>query len=201
MSDMADIEKTLIDRARNGDRAACGELVRRHQDFIYNSIVYMTGDAGPQADDLSQSVFLKALENLKSFEGRCRFSTWLYSITINTVRTFWRDEKYKNNPTSLDTVPGGVENGQPLSSRLASKETDPWEALIAKENINTVRAAISTLSDEFREIVVLRDIQGLSYKRLAAVLGIAPGTVKSRLARARGALKQELERQMKGGSQ
>ncbi len=190
-------ERLLIERACGGDREACGELIARHQDLIYNSIVYMVGDAD-DAEDLAQIVFLKAIRNLDSFQGRAKLSTWLYSIMVNTVRSFWRDKKSGGNPVSLDGSQDQGEQGRPLKVSLRARGDEPWEALTAKENVELVRAAIAGLKDGYREIVVLRDIEGLSYRRLASVLGISTGTVKSRLSRARDALQQELERLMEG---
>ncbi len=190
MSENDETEKALIGRAAGGDSEARAELVRLHQDFIYNAVCHMIDDRN-SADDLTQSVFLKALENIGSFEMRAKFSTWLYSIMINTVRNYQRKEHTRRS-FSLDENPGDNDR-DPIKADLSAAGKEPWEALVSKENTEIVRCAIASLESDHREIIVLRDIEGLSYKRLAKILDISPGTVKSRLSRARNALKQKLE--------
>ncbi len=188
----AENEKALLRKAVRGDRRACEELVRRNQDLIYNSIIYMTGDPDA-AEDLTQSVFMKALENIDSFKGKSKFSTWLYSIMLNTVRNFQR-KMVRYRTVSLDDNPG--ESSWTLKDDLRAGGKEPWEALVSQENTQLIKTALASLKDEYREIIVLRDIEGLSYIRLAKVLDISQGTVKSRLSRARCALKLQLERVM-----
>lgn len=182
-------ELQLVDRAVLGDRDAMEELIRHNQDFIYNSICYMIRDRD-RAEDLAQSVFLRALENIRGFRKKAKFSTWLYSIMVNTVRSYWR-ETGRKSCVSLDHNPNGRHWPEPQG--IETGERDPFEELVSRENVELIRTSIAALPEAFREIIVLRDIEGLSYDRLSGVLNIPVGTVKSRLARARNELKKKLE--------
>lgn len=177
----------LVGRARGGDAAAFGRLVERHQDHIYSAVCHLVG-SGADAEDIAQEVFVLAYTNLSGFRGRAKFSTWLYGIMLNSVRSYWR-RRQRRAAASLGTA---QEEGE-TNSDPPARGDGPQEASMRQESVQIVRAAIAALDAELREIVVLRDIQGLSYEELAEALGLAPGTVKSRLHRARQALKDKLE--------
>ncbi|NLW51582.1 MAG: sigma-70 family RNA polymerase sigma factor [Candidatus Brocadiaceae bacterium] len=179
-------EARLIGRARRGDVQAFGRLVELNKDYIFNAVFHLLGNA-VDAEDISQEVFLRAFRHLNDFEGRARFRTWLYGIMLNAVRSFWRRRTLRGT-VSLD---GGGE-GAPLPDPPGPTD-GPDAAADRRERVEAVRAAIGALDEESREIVVLRDIKGLAYEELAEVLRIPVGTVKSRLHRARTALRKALE--------
>ena len=179
-------EARLIGRARDGDVQAFGRLIELNKDYVYNAVYHLVGNAA-DADDIAQEVFLRAFKNLGGFEGRARFSTWLYGIMLNSVRSFWRRRTLRST-ASLD---GGDEDS-PRPDPPANSD-GPAAVSDRRERVAAVRSAIAALDEESREIVVLRDIKGMAYEELADVLGIPVGTVKSRLHRARAALRQALE--------
>ncbi|MFW6457060.1 MAG: sigma-70 family RNA polymerase sigma factor [Planctomycetota bacterium] len=182
-------ESDLIDRAKDGDREAFTVLVRRYQDYVHNAVVHMVG-RGQDAEDLSQEVFLKAFRGISGFKQRSKFSTWLYGIMLNCVRSFWRRQGRGPDEVSLDA--GGDPDCSAPDPKGASHER-PLDHLLSKERVEIVRAAIHKLDPKRKEVIVLRDLQGLSYKELATCLEVPVGTIKSRLARARSALREKIE--------
>ncbi|MFW6457663.1 MAG: sigma-70 family RNA polymerase sigma factor [Planctomycetota bacterium] len=190
MDETSASEPDLIKRARNGDKAAFAGLVRRYQDYIYNAAVHMVG-RWQDAEDLTQQVFLKAFRGISGFRQKSRFTTWLYSIMLNCVRSFWRRQDRAPHEVSLDS--GGDADGSAPDPRGPSSDK-PLNRLLSKERVQVVRDAIQQLDPNMKEVVVLRDIQGLSYREVATCLDLPLGTVKSRLARARRALRDEIAR-------
>jgi len=172
--------------AHAGDVEAFGRLVERNQDYVYNAVYHLVGDER-DAEDIAQDVFVKAYRSIGRFEGRSKFSTWLYGIMLNSVRSFWR--RRTRRPT---LVQDAAQEDESVRDPAAGGR-NPFEESVRGERIEAVRAAIARLDEDLREIVVLRDIRGLSYDELADVLDLPDGTVKSRLHRARSALKELLE--------
>ncbi len=166
-----------VARARAGDTAAFAALVRRHQDRVFGFILRML-DARDEAMELTQDVFVKAWQALPGWRPEARFSTWLLQIARNAALDQLRRRRLiqfaplDDGMDVADTAPGP-------EARYASRQR---QALL--EN------ALQQIAAEHREILLLREVEDLSYGELAAVLGIAEGTVKSRLARARAALLQ-----------
>ena len=164
-----------VARARAGDTAAFAALVRRHQDRVFGFILRML-DARDEAMELTQDVFVKAWQALPGWRPEARFSTWLLQIARNAALDQLRRRRLiqfaplDDGMDVADTAPGP-------EARYASRQR---QALL--EN------ALQQIAAEHREILLLREVEDLSYGELAAVLGIAEGTVKSRLARARAAL-------------
>ncbi|MFP4176284.1 MAG: RNA polymerase sigma factor [Candidatus Brocadiia bacterium] len=190
MTDSCDTDGKLIGRAVAGDQEAFGELVRRNKDYVYNAAVHLLGPT-PEAEDVAQEVFVKACRGIDGFRGECSFSTWLYGIMLNCVRSRWR--KQGRRPDVLSLEANGDEEDDGFSPEPEDTDADgPEERLLREERRDLVRRAILRLPTQFREIVILRDLQDLSYRELSAALDIPLGTVKSRLARARDALREEL---------
>ncbi len=179
-----------IRRCLAGDREAFGELVERWQDRIHGAVHRMVGDA-ELARDLAQETFLRAYTGLRSFEGGSSFGTWLYSIALNQVRSEMRKRSAlkRHDPLSLDALRGG-EDGRSVDP------PDPAEAapdrLATREHCDLLRAEIARLDDDHREVLVLREFQGLSYEEVAEIAGVPVGTVRSRLHRARNELRERL---------
>ncbi len=188
MGEAALSDAELVRRGRKGDVEAFGQLVERHQDYIYNAVFHLVSDEH-DAEDLAQDVFVSAFDNLERFEGRAKFTTWLYGIMLNTVRSFWR-RTGRHTVFSLQSSREDDDGPQP---ELEDEADGPVRRALRHEDVEVVREAISGLEEDLREILVLRDIQGLSYKELTEVLELPAGTVKSRLHRARGELKDELQ--------
>ncbi|KPK65647.1 MAG: hypothetical protein AMK73_02330 [Planctomycetes bacterium SM23_32] len=180
----------LVARARDGDVEAFGRLVERHQDHIYNAVYHLVGSE-QDAEDIAQDVFMRAYSHLNGFQGRARFSTWLYGIMLNAVRSHWR----RAGPRRTVSLEGA---GDETRADPPATGDGPVRRAVRREHVDAVRGAIAELEEEWREIIVLRDIRGLSYEELAETLDLPAGTVKSRLHRARAALRDKLEPLMGG---
>jgi RNA polymerase sigma-70 factor (ECF subfamily) len=181
-------DAALVARARDGDRGAFDELVLRHEDRVYNMALRMLGNPD-DALDVAQEVFLSAYRALKGFEMKSLFSTWLYRVTVNRCR-----DEMRRRATVKHTRPrplGGPGPDDPPEDPPA-RASSPDDAAVARESAAIVAAAVAALPDEAREALVLRDMEGLAYEEIAAVLDVPVGTVRSRLHRARGLLRDRL---------
>lgn len=168
-------DNECVTRSRQGDSNAFGTLVRRYQDRLYRFILRMVGSRD-EALELTQEVFLKAWQALPGWRPEAQFRTWLFSIASNAATDSLRRRKV------VEFVPLDEEYDVP------GEASDPARQLQAKQRLRALEAALSRLPDDQREIVLLREIEDMSYSDISATLGISEGTVKSRLARAREAL-------------
>lgn len=175
MSDTGRPESELIVLARQGDQAAYGVLVRRHQDRIYRHLLNLTGSQ-EEALELAQEVFIKAWQALPTWRPDVQLHTWLYRIASNAALDVLRRRKV------VRFVPLDDDFDAPTD------QPGPEAQLQARQGLRRVHAALARLVPEQREILLLREVEGLGYDELATTLGIDPGTVKSRLSRARAAL-------------
>jgi RNA polymerase sigma-70 factor (ECF subfamily) len=186
--DVADREAMLVHRCVAGDETSCSELVADHQRMVFQLAFHLLGDY-EDARDLSQDVFLQVFRTLDRFRGQSALRTWIYRIAINLARNrqrWWR-RRFKSAQVSLDAH---VE--QHGDDVLTDTGSTPELALRRKETADRVWSALESLPFEQRTAIVLREIDGLSYDEIAFSLGIAIGTVKSRLTRAREALRGKL---------
>jgi RNA polymerase sigma-70 factor, ECF subfamily len=180
-------ELNLISAARDGDGDAYGQLVEMHQDRVFATLLRHVRDEH-KARDLAQETFIQAFRAIHTYEDRAKFSTWLYRIALNLLTSQHRaDVALKrgggNAKASLDA------EGMPEPDAVVR---GPAENVAAAEIGVIVREAIETLDEEYKSVVILRDLQGLSYEEVAEVLGLAPGTVRSRLHRGREKLREKL---------
>lgn len=171
-------EQDILRRAQQGDSEAFRLLVEAYQTQVYRLALRMCGEAA--ADDVTQEAFLAAWRALPEFRGTCRFSTWLYRLTTNAAIDCLRREKRHRGTDDLD----GVE--------LPDGGDTPQETAERSETRNAVRAALCQLTDEHREVLLLRYMQDLDYGEIARALRISEGTVKSRINRAKARLKELL---------
>ena len=177
-------EKDLVRRSKDGDDEAFGVLVKKYKTKVYHLAYSLTQDA-QAADDLAQEVFIKAYFALDKFREKSEFGTWIYRIAVNHCRDFLRK---KNRMTQIP-----LEN---IIGKISAQEDDPHPEEKDKEEEQrreTVHTAIQTLPDKYRVILSLRDIQDFSYNEIIKILDISPGTVDSRLHRARKMLRKKLE--------
>lgn len=182
-------ERDLVKRARGGDVAAFEELISDQQDRIYNVAYRMVGD--PElALDMAQEVFLKAFRSIKAFRSQARFSTWLYSIATNVCLDEIRKMKRRPYQQSLNR-PIDTEEGE-IEWELPSPGPGPEEEVERGEVQRAVQEALLRIPDDQRLLIVLRDLEDLSYQEIADRMGWPLGTVKSGLYRARQALKEQL---------
>jgi len=182
----------LVEQCRKGDLAAFGRLVTKYQDRILNTCWRMCGNR-ETAEDLTQEAFIRAFEALGQFAGRSRFSTWVFRIAVNLSISAKRKERGRRTH-SLDDDRGQSGDGRLASAaeRLASSEVQPVDCLLGREREREVLAALAEIDEESSTVVVLRDVEDLSYDEIAEILDIPVGTVKSRLHRARLALRHRL---------
>jgi RNA polymerase sigma-70 factor (ECF subfamily) len=180
-------EAALIQRCAARDEEACAELVNEHQRMVYQLSLNLLGDHN-EALDLSQEVFLRVFRTIQAFRGQSALRTWIYRIVINQARNrqrWWR-RRHKSDQVSLDAHL--MEFGE-----MESKgEPGPDRLLASKETAARLWSAMDRLPFDQRTALILREIDGLRYDEIAFSLGIAVGTVKSRLTRARHALRAEL---------
>ena len=175
-------DQQLIESALAGNSAAFGDLVRKYQDRLYNTMVHVTGSA-EDAYDVVQDAFVKAFVKLESFQRSSAFYTWLYRIAFNTAISRQR----RRRPTQ------SIDRGQDCGDQPIDPGAAPGDRLERDELAGQVRAALETLSDEHRTVLVLRDIDGCDYEAMAEILEIPLGTVRSRLHRARLQLRDQLK--------
>jgi RNA polymerase sigma-70 factor (ECF subfamily) len=191
-----DPDLRLVMAVKDGDREAFEEIVKKYQGPAFNIALRMLSDR-EEARDLTQEVFIKIYRSIGSFRSESRFSRWFYTILLNTCRSrlkhlkrrgFFRSEPLDNPGTDQDERPPRQwADDSPDSSRLLEK----------KEMAEIVQEKIKLVPEEFRQVLILRDIQGFSYEEISELLGIADGTVKSRLHRGRMALKSFLEKDIR----
>ncbi len=175
----------LIDRFKGGDAAAFEEIVLKYQDKIYNLCRHMLGNAH-DAEDAAQDVFIKAYQGLHKFQPHASLSTWLYRIAVNTCIDYRRKPVFE----SLFKSSG---EGEEVQIEAFSGDPSPERLYESRQMGQALQRSLGKLSDKLRAAIVLKEVKGLSYEEIADVLGISPGTVKSRIARAR----DELQKLMK----
>jgi RNA polymerase sigma-70 factor, ECF subfamily len=198
-------EIELLRKAQHGDRASYGQLVVAYQDRLYNALLRLVGDS-EEARELTQEAFTRGLMKLNSFRGDASPYTWLFRIAVNLAISHLRKVQ-RHRVFSLDAPPrngNGRHDDDQASSlvdRMSTTGTSasgggssllPPEDLERKELHGQVLAALGRLDAEYRAVLVMRDIEGFDYQQMADVLGLPLGTLKSRLFRARLALRDEL---------
>jgi len=181
----------LVARAQAGDARAYDDLVTRHRGRVYamiRSMIHHEADAW----DLAQEVFIKAWHALPRFEAKARFTTWLFRITHNVVCDFTRKRKIESAGEFNDEI-FGRDRIDPLASTAPAEAESPDASLEHGELRAKIETALAKLSEEHREAVLLKDVQGLSYKEIADAMGCSIGTVMSRLFYARQKLQALLK--------
>ena len=173
-------EAAIINAVLDGDSNAYELLVREYEKNVYNLALRMTGNS-EDAYDMSQEAFIKAYSSLSSFRGDSKFSVWLYRIVSNVCLDFLRSRNRRA------TVSLSVENdeGEEVELDIADEASSPQALLDRSLTRDAVRRGLQALPPDHREILLLREIQGLSYDEIAETLDLEVGTVKSRIFRAR----------------
>ena len=182
-------DAALIAKIQEGQTEVYGTLVRKYQDRVFNTCWRICGHL-EDARDLTQEAFLKGFEHLSDFRGQSGFYTWIYRVAVNLALSHRRTASRRRN-VSLDNVSGLVGT---QAEALAEHKTsdDPAKTASDREMHGCVAKALQALDDDYRAVVVLRDIEGFDYQEISEILEIPPGTVKSRLHRARSAIGETL---------
>jgi RNA polymerase sigma-70 factor (ECF subfamily) len=177
-------ERALVDSCRSGDPVAFARLVQLHEGMVFSLSARLLGEA-EEARDVAQEVFLQVYRQLGRFEGRSTLRTWIYRITVNQChnrRRFWH-RRHRDREEGLEAVSvAAVARGGP----------SPYDEARRSERARRVQGALLDLSFDHRSVLVLREVQGLTCEEIAETLAIPAGTVKSRLSRAREAMRLRL---------
>ncbi len=189
-------EARLLALARAGSGEAFDQLVALNADRIHGLLVRLTGSR-EDAEDLAQECFLRAYRSLDGFRGGAAFYTWLYRIAVNLARSAGRSKQRRKEvevPMTTVAVRRETDGGQPDARiEAAAIQDTPEEAARRQEAIAKVQEALEELSHEHREVVVLRDLEGMDYEQIGQLVGATREAVKSRLHRARGELAARLK--------
>jgi len=183
MDDLKIIESCLL-----GNTQMFSRLIDNYKNMVYN-LAYRMSSSPHEAEDISQEAFIRAYQSLARFNSSYKFSTWLYQITLNIIR-----DKYKKKEidyVSLDT-PVETDDSE-FYIQPADSTSNPEQIMAQKEDVQTIQQAINSLPLKYREVIVLRHLQDLSYIEIANILKLPQGTVKIRLYRAREQLKKILK--------
>src|SRR4051812_7528632 len=177
-----EIDRNIVARIRAagiGSRAAWGELLTRYQDRLFTVALRMVGNREVAAD-LTQDAFVKILQGLDTWDGRSKLSTWMIRVTMNVVLSHLRAAKVRKHASLDAEIAPSLVRGVSGRQSLAGREPDAGQGVELTDQRRRVLAALADLEPDQRAIIVLRDVQGLDYDQIAAALGVATGTVKSR---------------------
>jgi RNA polymerase sigma-70 factor (ECF subfamily) len=192
--DDAQIVAILVRRCVAGDAAAWEEIVHRFNRRIYN-ICYRFAGGADDAEDLTQEVFIKIYRTMASFDPeRASFNTWVTTVTRNLLVDHFRKTKNERITDSMDAPIGEEDEGRSISEQIEDKGVSPDQQVERLQTKQMVHEALQKLSPELREAVILRDLQDMDYREIAAALKVPEGTVKSRINRGRTELARLLQR-------
>ena len=186
------LDRLLVDRFKQGDQSAFDEMVRRYWYRIF-AMVHQLLRNQQDAEEVTQDAFIRAHRGLGNFRGDSAFSTWLYQIATNLARNrYWYWWRRKRDQSVSFDAPVGDENSLPLSEMIAADVETPEDATVTQELVDRIAVGMEKLGAKHREILILRNVKNLYYEEIAVILGLSVGTVKSRIARAREALRGRL---------
>lgn len=196
MSNITDRQRVIVEDedlqyvilCQKGDAEAFGVLVERHQKQMLNIAFRMLGDYD-EACDVTQEAFLAAYKSIKKFKAEAKYSTWLYRIVVNYCKNRLKQLRSKTLYENFSLNDSGGAKTDEIRNQLPANDANPGIEMENRERDARVQQCITSLEEEYKEVVILRDIQGLTYEEIRDILQIPDGTVKSRLSRARSALK------------
>jgi RNA polymerase sigma-70 factor, ECF subfamily len=191
-------EEKLIQRLRLRDEWAFAQIVQLYQQKIFQ-IIFRMLSSQTEAEDITQEVFVTVFKSIESFRGDAKFSTWLYRIAINhsknRIKYLSRRDYHRGTP--LDEVSDREAGTESAGVFLQSTIPQPDKMVEGLQIEAIVQREMAALEEEHRTLIVLRDVENLSYDEISSITGLPEGTVKSRLHRARMALKERIEKHMK----
>jgi RNA polymerase sigma-70 factor (ECF subfamily) len=182
----------LVKAFQAGNKKAFDSLVLKYEKKVFNVCFRFLGDY-EDANDTAQETFVRVYRSLDRFRFDAAFSTWLFRIAVNTCKNKLGSlaSRMRKKAVPLDR-PKELENGR-VNPDIADSRADPENAFQRKERMGRIQAGINTLSGDQQTLVILRDVQGLSYEEIGAITGLGPGTLKSKLSRARWKLREKLK--------
>jgi RNA polymerase sigma-70 factor (ECF subfamily) len=190
-SDRPENDFDLVNAFKRGDHSAFEKIVLRYQDRVYNLCYRFLGDK-QEAEDSAQDIFIKVYKALKGFKLKSSFYTWLYRIVINTCKNRVKSLEYRRAKSRVSINDDHDRNGHGISG-IIDKNNLPDMNIEKNEKIKRIQEAINSLPPDQKTMVILRDIEGLSYDEIATITKNRLGTVKSKLSRARLGLRNKLE--------
>jgi RNA polymerase sigma-70 factor (ECF subfamily) len=186
-------ERELIERLKRRDEAAFNRFVLRYQERVFRMLLRMLGDRA-EAEDLAQEVFISIFKAIEGFRGDSQLSTWVYRVAANHCRNrikyLQRRRRQVTDGYDDQSDEGGVQ--------VQERPNPPDRLLEARQTEHVLQAGLLSLDEEQRELIVLREVEHLSYEEIMAITGLPEGTVKSRLHRARTGLRDYLEKHERG---
>jgi RNA polymerase sigma-70 factor, ECF subfamily len=185
-------EERFLERLQKRDEKAFNELVLEHEEAIFRLAYRMLGSA-TDAEDLAQEVFVQVFRSIDSFRGESKLSTWLYRITVNLSRNRTKYMARRKKSRHQDLEESQLDTSDGAVGVTVGQVSRPDLEAFGSELERVVVHCLQDIDPEFREVLVLRDVEGLSYEEIAVLLGVPPGTLKSRLHRARTELKRMVE--------
>lgn len=185
MTQIRPSDAELVAATQGGDRQAFGTLVERHQDRLFNTLLRVLGNA-EDASEVLQDAFVQAYTKLDTFRGSSQFYTWMYRVALNLACSHRRRGKRRSDEVSIDAMKTNI-GQEPIDDAVS-----PDDHLLQVEQAESVQAALLKLSEEHRQILVLREMEDCSYDTIAEILQMPVGTVRSRLFRARLQMKELL---------
>ena len=180
-------------RAQRGDQEAFRTLVEQCQDKVFRLVIRVLHCDRGTAEDLAQEVFLRVYRGLNRFDGRAQFTTWLHTIAMNVCISEYRKRHALKRDRRTLSLHAPVAGQEELGIDPPAPALGPGESAHHREFLERVREAVGELPDEFRDAVLLRDMQDLSYEQISEILGVPPGTVRSRIHRGRLILQEKLK--------
>jgi len=186
------LDRLVVDRVKSGDEAAFGEIVSRYRERIYAMVLQLLRNR-EDAEEVTQDAFIRAHRGLAQFRGDSSFSTWLYQIATNLARNrYWYWWRRKRDFSVSFDAPLNGDTDLTLADVIPAELPAPDDVTVNEEFARRIALGMERLSSKHREVLVLRNVRNLAYEDIAQILGISVGTVKSRIARAREALREQL---------
>jgi RNA polymerase sigma-70 factor (ECF subfamily) len=187
-------EKEIIEKVKKGETKYFAEIINKYKKVVFGHAYNFLRNK-EEAEDASQEIFVSIFNNLKKFRGDAKISTWIYRITVNTCKNRLKQLQRLRGRMTEEIYEPGAEEKPSLVDRIKEKEEkEPDKSFASDEIKNTVYKRIDELTPEQRQVITMRDVDGLSYDDMARVLKISVSAVKSKLFRARENLREKLEK-------
>lgn len=187
----AEDDAVLIRAFQAGDTSSFDKLVLKHKDRLFNLCYRFLGDYH-EANDAAQDIFIRAYRSLQDFRFESAFSTWLHRIAVNTCKNKLSSFHYRLRKKTVSIHNPGVRENHNTALEIREESSSALNGLERKETLMMIQKALNALPVEQKIVMTLRDVEGLSYEEIAQITGLQLGTVKSKLSRARQAVKEKL---------